>query len=112
MVNTALDVGEVLSRKGIEAAVINARFIKPLDGKMLEEIAKKGKPVFILEEGVASGGFGSAVLEFYERENIRDLKVRCLGLPDEFIEHGAREELLRKYHMTPDELAAIITAEM
>jgi len=112
MVNAALDVGSVLSRKVVEAAVINARFVKPLDGKVLEEIALKGKPVFILEEGVASGGFGSAVMEFFERENIKDIKVRCLGLPDEFIEHGAREELLRKYHMTPDELAAIITSEL
>ena len=112
MVNTALRAAAVLSKKGIEATVVNARFIKPLDGHMLEEVAHHSKRIFTLEEGVTGGGFGSAVLEFFERENLSKTRVSCLGLPDEFIEHGAREELLRKYHLTPDELAATIEAEM
>ncbi|MDP8299464.1 MAG: 1-deoxy-D-xylulose-5-phosphate synthase [Candidatus Tantalella remota] len=112
MVNTALFASEVLSKKGIEAAVINARFIKPLDSTMLEEIAHSGKRIFTLEEGIATSGFGAAVLEFFERENLTGVKIRCLGLPDEFIEHGAREELLRKYHLAPDEVANIIEAEL
>ncbi len=112
MVNTALASGDVLSKKGIEATVVNARFISPLDKSMLEEIARSGKKIFTMEEGVADGGFGSAVLEFFERENIHHVKVRRLALPDEFIEHGAREELLRKYHLTPDEVAATIEAEL
>jgi len=108
MVNTALEVGELLSRKGIEASVINARFIKPLDGQMLEDVFRKVKKIITIEEGIASGGFGTAVLEFMEREKINNVEIRCLGLPDEFIEHGKREELLRKYHLTPDEVAATI----
>ena len=112
MVNTALMASEVLSKKGIEAEVINARFIKPLDSTMLEEIAHSGKKIFTLEEGIAAAGFGAAVLEFFERENLTGVKIRCLGLPDEFIEHGAREELLRKYHLAPDEVANIIEAEI
>ena len=112
MVNTALQAAAVLSKKGIEATVVNARFIKPLDGHMLEDVAHNSKRIFTLEEGVTGGGFGSAVLEFFERENLSKTRVSCLGLPDEFIEHGAREELLRKYHLTPDELAATIEAEM
>ncbi|MFH1552698.1 MAG: 1-deoxy-D-xylulose-5-phosphate synthase [Candidatus Omnitrophota bacterium] len=112
MVNTALLAGEVLSKKGIEATVINARFIKPLDSEILEELAHAGKKIFTIEEGITGGGFGSAVLEFFERENITDVKIRCLGLPDEFIEHGARAELLRKYHLTPDEIASTIEAEL
>ncbi|MFC1549232.1 transketolase C-terminal domain-containing protein, partial [Candidatus Omnitrophota bacterium] len=112
MVNTALKVSEVLSRKGIETAVVNARFIKPLDKEMLEELLRREKMLFTLEEGVINGGFGSAVLEFVERENIHGAKIRRLGLPDEFIEHGNRLELLRKYHLTPDEIAATIEAEI
>jgi 1-deoxy-D-xylulose-5-phosphate synthase len=112
MVNTALMASSVLSKKGIEAEVVNARFIKPLDSIMLERIAHSGKKIFTLEEGIVGGGFGSAVLEFFERENIANAKIRCLGLPDEFIEHGAREELLRKYHLAPDEVAATIEAEL
>jgi 1-deoxy-D-xylulose-5-phosphate synthase len=108
MVNTALMAASVLSREGIEAEVINARFIKPLDKDILEELAHSGKKIFTIEEGIASGGFGSAVMEFFEREKIRNVKIKCLGLPDEFIEHGAREELLRKYHLAPDEVAATI----
>jgi len=112
MVNTALAASEVMSKKGVEATVVNARFIKPMDKAMLEEIANTSSKIFTLEEGVATGGFGSAVLEFYEQETMTDVKVRCLALPDEFIEHGAREELLRKYHLTPDEVAATIMAEL
>lgn len=112
MVNTALKASELLSRKGVEAAVINARFIKPLDKEAVEEVFNSTDKVFTLEEGTANGGFGSAILEFMERENIRGAKVRCLGLPDSFIEHGAREELLRSCHLTPDEVASTIEAEL
>jgi len=112
MTNTALLAAEILSKKDIEIKVVNARFIKPLDKEMLGELADEGKQIFVLEESIGSGGFGSAVLEFFERENIRNVKVRCLALPDEFIEHGAREELLRQYHLTPDEIAATIEAEL
>jgi 1-deoxy-D-xylulose-5-phosphate synthase len=112
MVNTALEASEVLSKKGMEASVINARFIKPLDGQMLEDVLRDAKKIVTIEEGIINGGFGSAVLEFAERENITDLKIKCLGLPDEFIEHGSRDELLRKYHLTPDEIAATIETEM
>jgi 1-deoxy-D-xylulose-5-phosphate synthase len=112
MVNTALLASEILSRKGIEAAVVNARFIKPLDKEMLEELVRTTRKIFTMEEGITSGGFGSAVLEFCERENINSRKIRCLGLPDEFIEHGEREELLRKYHLTPDGIASTIESEL
>jgi len=112
MVNPTLQAAELLSKKGIDLAVINARFIKPLDGKMLEDVTRSTKNIFTIEEGVMSGGFGGAVLEFFERENIRGVKIKCIGLPDQFIEHGSREELLRKYHLTPDEIASTIEEEL
>lgn len=112
MVNTALRSAEVLCKKGVELEVINARFAKPLDKKMLEHVTASFKKIFTLEEGICASGFGSAVLEFCERENITGSKIHCLGLPDEFIEHGARQELLRKYHLTPDEVASTIASEL
>jgi len=112
MVNYTLQAADILSKRGIEAEVINARFIKPLDGKMLENVCRRAKKIVTIEEGVMAGGFGSAVLEFISEENIKGVQVRCIGLPDHFIEHGAREELLRKYHLTPDEIAAMIRLEL
>jgi len=112
MVNTALVSADILSKLGIEAEVVNARFVKPLDAKMLEDLAGSQKKIFILEEGISSGGFGAAVLEFFEREKLDSSKIRCLALPDVFIEHGSREELLRKYHLTPDEIAGIVRSEL
>ncbi len=112
MVNAALRASELLSKKGMEAKVVNTRFIKPLDKEILEDLAKSAKKIFTIEEAIVDGGFGSSVLEFFEKENITNIKVRCLGLPDEFIEHGEREELLRKYHLVPDEIAATIEAEL
>ena len=112
MVNTALESANILSRMGIEAAVINARFIKPLDSDMIENVTRHVKKIVTLEEAVAAGGFGSAVLEFIEQEQIKGLTVKCIGLPDQFIEHGAREELLRKYHLRAREIAETIKAEL
>jgi len=68
--------------------------------------------IVTLEEGVATGGFGSAILEFFEREKIKDVRVERIGLPDQFITHGRREELLKEYHLTADEIAETIKREM
>ena len=112
MVSIAIKAADLLSSGGIESTVINARFIKPLDKEMIEKIAKHTKKVVTLEEGVVTGGFGSAVLEFFERENIKDIKVEIIGLPDHFITHGRREELLKKYHLTADEISETIKKEI
>lgn len=112
MVNPSLLAADILSHQGIEIEVINARFIKPLDKNMLEEISSKFKNIFTVEEGIADGGFGSAVLEFCERENISPSRIKRIGLPDEFIEHGSREELLRKYHLTAEGIADTIRTEI
>ncbi|KJJ84848.1 1-deoxy-D-xylulose-5-phosphate synthase [Candidatus Omnitrophus magneticus] len=111
MVNTALEISNILSKEGIELGVINARFIKPLDLAMLEEVSSGTQYIITMEEGVISGGFGSAVLEAIEEENIENVNVKCLALPNKFIEHGSREELLRKYHMTAVEIVSFIKME-
>jgi 1-deoxy-D-xylulose-5-phosphate synthase len=112
MVGISVKAAELLSKVGIQASLVNARFVKPLDGALIEELSKKFKKIVTLEEGVISGGFGSAILEFIDRENIKDVEVKVIGLPDEFIEHGKREELLRKYNLTPEGVASVIAQDL
>ncbi len=94
-VHTALLAQEELERQGINAAVVNARFVKPLDKELLETHAKKCGRIVTIEENVLMGGFGSAVLEALADMGINDVPVKRLGLPDRFIEHGS-QEILRK----------------
>ncbi len=112
MAAVSLEAAKILDKVGIHAAVINARFVKPLDGELIEELARHFKKFVTAEEGVVSGGFGSAVLEFIDRENIKGVELKAIGLPDEFITHGRREELLRKYNLTPEGIAGVIAAEL
>jgi len=112
MVSIAVKTADLLSSAGIEAAVVNARFVKPIDKEMLENITKHTKKIVTLEEAVVSGGFGSAVLEFLERENIKNISLERMGLPDHFIAHGKREQLLKEYHLTADEICETIKREM
>jgi len=112
MVSTAVEVSAILLKKRIDAAVINARFIHPIDGEMLEKTCAAHKRIITMEEGVLEGGFGSAVLEFIEKENIKGIRVKRFGLPDRFIEHGKRDELFKKYNLTPDAICDVIMREV
>ncbi|HXV19303.1 MAG TPA: transketolase C-terminal domain-containing protein, partial [Candidatus Omnitrophota bacterium] len=99
MVYPAYEAAEHLSKEGIEVTVVNARFVKPLDEDLLKALAKDTKLFVTLEEGSVQGGFGSAVLEFFENaQNSGHLtaapRVRVLGIPDRFIEHGKRDVLM------------------
>lgn len=91
-VNAACEAAEILSTQGVNAAVINARFIKPLDTELISRWAKSTGNVVTVEENVAIGGFGSAVLEMFEETGI-DARIRRVAIPDRFIEHGTSEEL-------------------
>ncbi len=84
----ALEAAKKLSKNGFSVRVVNARFIKPLDEAMLAEIFAAGLPVLTVEEAMLQGGFGSAVLEYASRCD-QPQRIKCLGIPDEFIEHGA-----------------------
>jgi len=89
----ALNAAEELSKEGIEATVVNARFIKPIDEKLLKELAKEHEFILTVEENTVKGGFGSAVDEFLSPWYCG--KLINLGIPDKFIEHGS-QEFLRK----------------
>jgi 1-deoxy-D-xylulose-5-phosphate synthase len=93
----ALRAAEKLSDAGIRAAVINSRFLKPLDGTLLCDWAKKTGRVLTVEENVLQGGFGSAVLELFQERGLGSVQVRRLGIPDTFLEHGPQALLREKY---------------
>jgi len=106
MVQEAFAAAEILHKEKIETGVVNARFVKPLDAELLRAKARQAKTVITVEEGVVSGGFGSAVGELLQTA------VISLGLPDQFIPHGKRELLLEKYGLTAAAIAARIRKEL
>jgi len=87
----ALKAAEELEKEGVSVSVVNARFVKPMDGELLKELAQKFKLIFTVEENTVKGGFGSAVNEFLAPWY--NGKVINIGIPDKFIEHGKQEEL-------------------
>ena len=87
VVHPALEAAGELNNRGISAAVLNARFVRPLDTKRLLALASRCKVVVTVEEHTGAGGFGSAVLEALSEAGV-DVKTKCLALPDGIIEHG------------------------
>jgi 1-deoxy-D-xylulose-5-phosphate synthase len=97
MVLPCVEAAEYLASLSIDAMVINARFAKPLDGELILSAASGVRKVVTVEENVLSGGFGAAVLELLEKAGMSDVKVKRLGIPDEFVPHG-RQQLLRSLY--------------
>jgi 1-deoxy-D-xylulose-5-phosphate synthase len=107
MVYPALAAAEELASAGINAAVINGRFVKPLDENLILEWARRCGLVVTAEDGCLPGGFGSAVMElFWDRGFDGQIKLARLGYPDEFVVHARPEELLGRYNLTAGGIAA------
>jgi 1-deoxy-D-xylulose-5-phosphate synthase len=98
----ALEAAERLERKGINAAVINARFVKPLDQDLIFNWARKIGKVITIEENVLQGGFGSAVMEMFQEISFFPRSFLRLGLPDLFVTHGAQSTLRNLYGIDAD----------
>lgn len=94
MVRPAVAAAEALRARGVDAGVVNARFVKPLDADVLDHIATTDALVFTVEDNTLLGGFGSAVNEHWVARGFDASAVRNLGLPDRFIEHGDRDGLM------------------
>lgn len=101
MVQFAIKASEKLSQEGITAEVINMRFVKPLDEKMLDEIAARNKKIITLEENTIVGGFGSGVTEYFAQQNYKN-DILVIGLPDQFVEHGTQAELYKMLEIDAD----------
>lgn len=90
-VPVAMQTAEQLAKAGVEACVVDARFVKPLDGDLLEEVAARTGRVLTVEDQALAGGLGSAVLECLSERGAPARVIRR-GIPDRFIEHGSAEE--------------------
>ncbi|WP_010274032.1 1-deoxy-D-xylulose-5-phosphate synthase [Paenibacillus senegalensis] len=105
MVALAEQAADLLKPQGIHIRVINARFIKPLDEAMLEQLFKEGLSVITLEEGAVMGGFGSAVMEYYALGGMYGMQIKPIGIPDYFVEHGSIGEQRAEVGLTAENLA-------
>lgn len=101
MVKTAEAVREELKAEGYACSLINARFAKPLDEKMLEEVTEGHSLIVTLEENVITGGFGEHVTEYYNRSG-RPIRILNIAIPDEYVEHGNVEILRREVGIDKD----------
>jgi 1-deoxy-D-xylulose-5-phosphate synthase len=90
--NIVANACDLLEQDGIHPAHYDMRFVKPLDESLLKKIFRKYNVIITVEDGVISGGFGSAIIEFM-CENGFTARVKRLGIPDRFIEHGTQDEL-------------------
>ena len=107
-VHPSLAAAERLKAEGFSVGVLNARFVKPLDADLICKAAAGTGKLLTVEENVLHGGFGSAVLELFAARGITGVKVKCLGIQDEFVEQGTQAELRRAHGI--DEEAIIDAA--
>ncbi len=93
----AVEAARELASRGIEATVVNARFAKPLDSELIIGIASRIRCLITVEENALSGGFGSGVIELLQKSGVDNIQVKCIGIPDEFVEQGTQAMLRSKY---------------
>ena len=108
MVERALEVSNILETEGKSVEVINARFLKPLDKDKILTSILKTKNIITIEDNIIDGGLGSKIEDLIYNSNIKDIKFKKFGYPDEFIKHGSVPEIEKKYGMD----AASIAKEM
>ncbi len=94
-----LEAAKELATRGIEAEVINSRFAKPLDSKLITDVASRIKRLLTVEENVLNGGFGSSVTALLQESGIIDVRLKSIGIPGEFVEHGTQDILRSKYSL-------------
>jgi len=107
MVYPAMQVAEILSEHGIEATVVNARFVKPLDIELIAPLAEQIGKVVTLEEGCIMGGFGSAVVEGLMDADVV-VPVKRLGVPDQLVDHAQPNESKADLGLMPSQMAETI----
>lgn len=95
MVQNALKAAKILELQGISAEVVNMRFVKPIDGSLIEDIGRRFDHIITVEDNSIVGGFGSAVAECLAAKGIINIRLKIHGIPDHFIDHGTPDELYR-----------------
>ncbi len=94
--------------KNVSIEHIDMRFAKPLDQNLLDQVFSRHNKMITIEDGAIAGGFGSAVLEYANKMNIRDVRIECLGIRDAFIEHGTADELYSKVGLDENGIEKVI----
>lgn len=110
VVHAAWQAADRLSKKGVSCTVANMRFAKPIDEDLVLDLAVRTGTIITVEENVASGGFGSAVLETLAAAGVNDVAVECIGLPDQFIAHGTQAQLRAVCGIDADGIESRVTA--
>lgn len=113
MVKTAVEVRELLKDMGYQCSLINARFVKPLDTELLEELSQEHELLVTMEENVISGGFGEHVLRYMNERSGENpqMKVLNIAIPDEYVEHGNVEILRKEIGIDKESVVKKIVAE-
>lgn len=106
----ALEAARILARDGIQAGVINARFVKPLDRELITAAATRTGALVTIEENGLMGGFGSAVLEALSEQGLTEIRCKRLGIPDHFIEQGSQGQLRKDVGIDADGIASAVGA--
>jgi 1-deoxy-D-xylulose-5-phosphate synthase len=110
MVAPAMEAAEKLAAQGIEATVVNARFVKPVDTELILDVASRIKYIVTVEENTLPGGFGSSVNDALKQADINDVIVRSIGVPDMFIEHGGQAFIRAKYGLDAKGIVETVTS--
>jgi 1-deoxy-D-xylulose-5-phosphate synthase len=96
MVSPSMEAATALQNEGLSVGVVNCRFVKPLDKSLAEQARSVGR-VLVVEENIRQGGLGSALLELFNDHDLPNLRLKRMGLPDKFVEHGPSVLLREKY---------------
>ena len=104
MVAKGMKIAKKLQDKGINAEVINARFLKPLDEQTIKKSIEKTKKVITIEDGTIINGLGTAIKELIMDNHMEDIEIKAYAYPDMFIQHGSVEELEKIYHLNVEDM--------
>ena len=104
MVASAIETSRILKDKKINSCIVNARFVKPLDKNLIIPLASKIKKVVTMEEGTLIGGFGSAIVELLNDNEI-NVPVYRIGIPDVLVDHASPDQSKEKLGLMPDQMA-------
>jgi 1-deoxy-D-xylulose-5-phosphate synthase len=96
MIAPSMEAAALLEKEGFSVGVVNCRFVKPLDKKLVDYAKAAGK-ILVVEENIRQGGLGSAILELFSDMDVHNVLTKRIGLPDKFIEHGSASLLREKY---------------
>jgi len=106
----AVQAAELLAAENVNVAVVNARFIKPLDDELIAKYCVPGAKVITVEEGTLAGGFGAAVMERVQQLGIAGVSFHRIGIPDEYVHHGAQDVLRAQYDLDAKGIAKRVGA--